>query len=81
MFKYNIVGLTDYHIEGVFSWRSDGMNQLDEFGNWRQDEPNDFDRNEDCVHLDHNGQWNDLRCLTDEIDSGNIMSAMCQIKT
>ena len=29
---------------------------------WREDEPNGKTAAEDCVHIDHDGQWNDNDC-------------------
>ena len=74
---YTIIGLSDYCNEGEFTWKSDGSSL--EYTNWRENEPNDYQGNEDCVQLDHNSQWNDLRCLTEKIANGNIMTAMCQL--
>ena len=74
---YIMSGLSDYCNEGHFTWKSDG-NAI-EYSNWKQSEPNDYQDNEDCVHLNHNSQWNDLRCLTEQIANGNIMTAICQL--
>ena len=72
-------GLSDYcNEEGVFTWKSDGSS-LD-YTNWKENEPNNYLDNEDCVQLNHDSQWNDLRCLTDATAYGNVMTALCQLE-
>jgi len=71
------IGLSDYCNEGTFTWKSDGSSL--EYSNWKENEPNDYLDNEDCVQLNHDSQWNDLRCLTDSTAIGNIMTALCQL--
>ena len=72
-----ITGLTDYCNEGQFKWVSDGSNVT--YHNWNENEPNNYEENEDCVHISETtNQWNDRRCLTKLTSSGNIMTALCQ---
>lgn len=77
LFLHAIKGLSDYCNEGTFTWKSDGSSL--EYSNWKENEPNDYLDNEDCVQLNHDSQWNDLRCLTDSTAIGNIMTALCQL--
>ena len=38
------------------------------YTNWREGQPDDYDGNENCVHLylsDHVSQWNDMPCVLD----------------
>ena len=74
---YFTLGLSDYCNEGMFTWKSDGSKLG--YTNWKQQEPNNYLDNEDCVQLNHDSQWNDLRCLTNTIANGNIMTALCQL--
>ena len=68
--------MSDYCKEGDFRWKSDDSNV--EYNNWAETEPNDWHNNEDCVHLNPNSTWNDLRCLREEYN-GYIMTAICQL--
>jgi len=73
------IGLSDYcGDEGVFTWKSDGS--ILTYTNWKENEPNNYLDNEDCVQLNHDSQWNDLRCLTDATAYGNVMTALCQLE-
>ena len=71
------IGLTDYCDEGHFTWKSDGTSLA--FQSWDNNEPNDYQGNEDCVQLNQRNQWNDLRCLTEQIENGAVMTALCQL--
>ena len=49
------------------------------YHNWYENEPNNYQNNEDCVHItETSNKWNDRRCLTKETSSGIIMTALCQ---
>ena len=73
---FKTIGLSDYCHEGEFLWKSDESSL--EYTNWRHNEPNDYQDNEDCVQLDSSTKWNDLRCLSEIIANGNVMTAICQ---
>ena len=76
---FSELGLSDYcNEEGVFTWKSDGTSL--EYTNWKENEPNNYLDNEDCVQLDRNSEWNDLRCLTEATAIGNVMTALCQLE-
>uniref|UniRef100_K1R943 Mannose-binding protein C n=1 Tax=Magallana gigas TaxID=29159 RepID=K1R943_MAGGI len=56
------VGASDQDREGMFQWVNN--NSLT-FTHWFPGEPNGG-RNEDCVQLCNNGQWNDESCSNNE---------------
>ena len=45
----------------TFAW-SDGTTLR--YTNWKRGEPNNWDENEDCIHLYADGKWNDIPCST-----------------
>ncbi|XP_028395191.1 uncharacterized protein LOC114519267 isoform X2 [Dendronephthya gigantea] len=53
------IGLNDLGTEAEYKW-TDGS--LYNYANWNSKEPNDFNRQEDCVHLIPDGKWNDHHC-------------------
>merc|ERR1719219_2604602 len=53
------IGLNDIAKEGTFIW-NDGS-ALD-FKNWHKGEPNNAGGKEDCGHIWHKNQWNDIKC-------------------
>ncbi|XP_020634888.3 hepatic lectin [Pogona vitticeps] len=55
------IGLTDMSMEGHWEWL-DGRNGITGFTYWKQGEPNDDYRGEDCAHLWVYGEWNDVYC-------------------
>lgn len=63
------IGLNDLKAEGKWEWTDGSKYDYDYF---RPGEPNDWGRNEDCVHAHSSepGQWNDNRC-------GATMSFVC----
>ena len=75
IFEY-VAGLSDYCDEGQFHWKSDGSEVA--YNNWDSNEPNNYQDNEHCVHINGRNKWNDIRCLTEENACGNIMTAICQ---
>ena len=73
------IGLSDYYQEGDFRWKSN--HSIPEFTNWDINQPDNFHGNEDCVYINGQGKWNDLRCLTDSIQDRKktyFISALCQ---
>jgi hypothetical protein len=59
------IGLDDKLIEGAFTWvNGQGLGVGSTLGEdpWGANEPNDSGGNEDCVHLNSNGLWNDNKC-------------------
>ncbi|XP_065675334.1 fibrillin-2-like [Hydra vulgaris] len=52
------IGLNDIQTENEFEWND---NATEKFFKWRPNEPNNFNRNEDCVEIYGDG-WNDLSC-------------------
>ena len=71
-----MTGLSDYCTEGEFRWKSDGAETT--YENWRVNEPNNYLGNEHCVLIDGENKWNDIRCLLEETEHGNILTAICQ---
>ncbi|XP_032939633.1 hepatic lectin-like isoform X2 [Catharus ustulatus] len=55
------IGLTDQNSEGTWEW-IDGSDYASTFTFWKEGEPNDSGRNEDCAHLWLGGKWNDVHC-------------------
>jgi hypothetical protein len=54
------VGLNDLGTEAAYKW-TDGSYY--DYANWNNREPNDFNRQENCVHLIRSiGKWNDHHC-------------------
>ena len=54
------LGLNDLGTEAAYQW-SDGSNY--DYLNWDSGEPNDYHRQENCIHLIRtNGKWNDQHC-------------------
>ena len=54
------IGLSDTAEEGVFAW-VDGSRLTDD--SWNVGEPNAAQPDEDCVHAQPMGTWNDARCV------------------
>ncbi|KAL5006149.1 hypothetical protein ScPMuIL_017307 [Solemya velum] len=44
------------------SWKWFGSDDEVTYNNWASDEPNDHNKDEDCVQIYSNGLWNDQRC-------------------
>jgi hypothetical protein len=66
------LGSTDADEEGTFFWVSSGKSL--NFTNWREGEPNNNRRNEDCVEMAFDtGRWNDVGC------NWQIFSTMCEL--
>nr|XP_055057561.1 mannose-binding protein A-like isoform X2 [Misgurnus anguillicaudatus] len=57
--SYIMIGTTDKQKEGTFV---DLNNQPLSFSNWKKNEPNDYKGAEDCVILNTDGEWSDVRC-------------------
>ncbi|XP_009984048.1 PREDICTED: hepatic lectin-like, partial [Tauraco erythrolophus] len=55
------IGLTDENSEGEWRW-IDGTDYKSTFTFWKEGEPNDSGRNEDCAHVWLSGKWNDVYC-------------------
>ncbi|XP_077993135.1 C-type mannose receptor 2-like [Glandiceps talaboti] len=55
------MGLHDIGNEGVFVW-VDGTPYDSTQANWDSNQPDDYQNNEDCVHMWGNGRWNDRPC-------------------
>jgi hypothetical protein len=53
------IGLTDAGEEGSFEW-VDGSGS--DYANWSDNQPDDYQAGEDCVHLYDDGRWNDNSC-------------------
>ena len=43
-----------------FIWTGSG--KLLEYTNWKENEPNNYGGNEECMEVRENGEWNDVRC-------------------
>ena len=69
------IGLNDNKTEGIWQWDDKSITDYGFKNNsntsptigiypWSTDEPNNYNENEDCVHLDKNWdyEWNDLSC-------------------
>ncbi|XP_067669831.1 uncharacterized protein [Haliotis asinina] len=56
------IGGTDFDTEGTFKW-SDGTPFT--WTNWEEGQPNNYARNQDCIELYDNKEWNDLVCSTE----------------
>ena len=55
------IGGTDAAIDGTWKWSPSGTPLS--YTNWASGEPNNYGRNEDCVHLSGtSGKWNDVNC-------------------
>jgi cysteine-rich repeat protein len=53
------IGFSDINLEGTFVWSNgDAVT----FTNFAAGQPDDFNGNEDCVHLLGDGTWNDFPC-------------------
>lgn len=75
------IGLNDLGTEAVYKW-SDGS--LYNYKYWNFREPNDYNRQEDCVHLIPNGKWNDHHCqmkFSFICKKYNGMFTLCKIET
>ncbi|KAJ6652990.1 hypothetical protein lerEdw1_010259 [Lerista edwardsae] len=58
------IGLDDTRREGHWQW-VDGSNYVTGFKSWKEGEPNNYqNRNEDCVQVRMNGEWNDNTCTS-----------------
>ena len=55
------IGIHDKTIEGEFTYESNGVTIG--YKNWRPNEPNNYGKGEDCVHM-LQGAWNDVPCTT-----------------
>jgi len=64
------IGLNDKAREGHYVWDHSGIGGH-MYSNWNNGEPNNWGSGEDCVHLIHNGKWNDLSCTF-------LKRALCQ---
>ncbi|XP_067862378.1 C-type lectin domain family 10 member A-like [Heptranchias perlo] len=61
--QYYWIGLTDLIKEGVWRWE-DGTSYSSTPIRWKPGQPDNFRKNEHCVHLVSEGLWNDDNCLT-----------------
>ncbi|XP_053395419.1 E-selectin-like [Mercenaria mercenaria] len=57
------IGLSDRANEGTFVWLTGA--ELNYNGGWEENEPNDANGNEDCVHFNMASNLNDLTCTED----------------
>ncbi|XP_029110193.1 CD209 antigen-like protein D, partial [Scleropages formosus] len=69
------IGLSDKVREGTWKW-VDGTIMPQYEGNWRSGEPNNYERDEDCVETrimdpEPNKRWNDLPC-------DNVLRWVCE---
>jgi hypothetical protein len=55
------IGLHDLDLEGAHTW-VDGAPLAQSTANWDVGQPDNYNGNEDCVELQVEGEWNDLRC-------------------
>ena len=55
------IGIHDKTTEGKFTYESNGQTLW--YLNWRPNEPNNYGKGEDCVHM-LQGAWNDAPCTT-----------------
>ncbi len=69
------IGLTDENVEGTFEWAT---GEALSYMNWNVNEPNDYNANEDYVHILSSGKWNDH---TASIAYWAIMEIACQSST
>ena len=53
------LGLTDFLDEGVFSW-VDGV--AVGYTNWKKNQPNNGQKNQHCVWIRQDGNWDDVTC-------------------
>jgi hypothetical protein len=67
------LGGSDEEAEGVWKWsggKEHGETFWDhgysEFSFWSENEPNDADRDEDCMQHKHNVGWNDVNCYSEK---------------
>ncbi|CAM9842483.1 unnamed protein product, partial [Heterosigma akashiwo] len=58
------IGLNDQTTEGTYMWSDDSTLESDDYTNWYEGEPNNYNDSEDCVAMYTNGQWNDYPCST-----------------
>ncbi|XP_052695027.1 versican core protein-like [Crassostrea angulata] len=54
------IGGNDRENEGHFVWSRDGNPTT--FTNWDSGNPDNYNGNEDCIEMRHDGIWNDRRC-------------------
>ncbi|XP_069460127.1 hepatic lectin-like isoform X1 [Ambystoma mexicanum] len=55
------IGLTDQDKEHEWQW-IDGTDYKSSIKFWKEGEPNDSLKNEDCAHVWIDGEWNDMHC-------------------
>ncbi|XP_018109142.2 hepatic lectin isoform X2 [Xenopus laevis] len=55
------IGLSDTDEEGIWIW-VDGTDYETTYKFWKEGEPNDHLKNEDCAHMWTHGEWNDVPC-------------------
>ena len=67
------MGGSDQNEEGSFEWMSSGEPVNSSFTNWKEGEPNDHRKNEDCIEMTiESGLWNDVGC------NWIVFSSMCE---
>ena len=59
---YYWMGLTDDMVEGIWRWKSNGLQNT--FSDWGSDQPNNGGGIEDCAcfKMTDSGRWHDYRC-------------------
>ncbi|XP_066445591.1 hepatic lectin-like [Eleutherodactylus coqui] len=60
-YRFYWIGLHDMDEEGTWTW-VDGSNYETSYKRWSDDQPDDWQDGEDCVHLRAFGEWNDISC-------------------
>ncbi|XP_066446157.1 lactose-binding lectin l-2-like [Eleutherodactylus coqui] len=60
-YKHCWIGLHDMDEEGTWTW-VDGSNYETSYKRWGNEQPDDWEDAEDCVHLRAFGEWNDISC-------------------
>ena len=66
--SYFWIGLNDISEEGTFVWASGSKSA---YRKWKSLEPNDNNKNEDCVEATRQSDWNDVPC-------NFLMSYVCE---
>lgn len=61
-YKFFWIGIHDSNKEGNFTYVSDQNEDVIQWTNWNEGEPNNFQYGEDCVYSHDHGEWNDMNC-------------------